>query len=235
MKVSILIPAFNEEKTILEILRRVSNEIKKIEKFTFEVIVIDDSSNDKTLELLEQNSDLYNRIIKNNTNKGKGYAIRKALEVIETDIVLIQDADLEYNPADYKILLRPFLDFDADVVYGSRFRAGQYSRVLYFWHSVANFFITLFSNFFTNLNLTDVETGYKVFKFQRLKEINLVEDSFTFEIEVTQKLSSLKPVINFYETGISYFGRSYSDGKKIGLKDAFKAFWCILRYGIFSK
>ncbi len=235
MKVTILIPAYNEEKTILEILNRVNNEIKKIQKFNFEIIVIDDFSNDKTLEILEKNESLYHRLIKNDQNFGKGYAIRRALESIETDIVLIQDADLEYNPSDYNILLRPFLDFDADVVYGSRFRAGQYSRVLYFWHSVANFFITLFSNFFTNLNLTDVETGYKVFKFQKLKQINLTEDSFTFEIEVTQKLSRLKPTINFYETGISYFGRSYSDGKKIGLKDAFKAFWCILKYGIFSK
>jgi glycosyltransferase involved in cell wall biosynthesis len=235
MKVTILIPTYNEEKTILEILNRVNNEIKKIEKFNFEIIVIDDFSNDKTLEFLEKNIGLYNRLIKNEKNYGKGYAIRKALENIETDIVLIQDADLEYNPSDYNILLRPFLDFDADVVYGSRFRAGQYSRVLYFWHSVANFFITLFSNFFTNLNLTDVETGYKVFKYQKLKEINLTENCFTFEIEVTQKLSRLKPAINFYETGINYFGRSYSDGKKIGLKDAFKAFWCILKYGIFSK
>jgi glycosyltransferase involved in cell wall biosynthesis len=235
MKVTILIPTYNEEKTILKILNRVNNEIKKIEKFNFEIIVIDDFSNDKTLEFLEKNMGLYNRLIKNEKNYGKGYAIRKALENIETDIVLIQDADLEYNPSDYNILLRPFLDFDADVVYGSRFRAGQYSRVLYFWHSVANFFITLLSNFFTNLNLTDVETGYKVFKYQKLKEINLIENSFTFEIEVTQKLSRLKPAINFYETGISYFGRSYSDGKKIGLKDAFKAFWCILKYGIFSK
>jgi glycosyltransferase involved in cell wall biosynthesis len=235
MKVTILIPTYNEEKTILKILNRVNNEIKKIEKFNFEIIVIDDFSNDKTLEFLEKNMGLYNRLIKNEKNYGKGYAIRKALENIETDIVLIQDADLEYNPSDYNILLRPFLDFNADVVYGSRFRAGQYSRVLYFWHSVANFFITLLSNFFTNLNLTDVETGYKVFKYQKLKEINLIENSFTFEIEVTQKLSRLKPAINFYETGISYFGRSYSDGKKIGLKDAFKAFWCILKYGIFSK
>jgi glycosyltransferase involved in cell wall biosynthesis len=235
MKVSILIPVYNEEKTIIEILKRVSNEILKIKFFEFEVVVIDDFSNDETGNLLDKNKSLYNLLIKNEKNYGKGFCIRKALNHINTDIVLIQDADLEYNPSDYQHLLKPFLDFNADVVYGSRFKSGQYSRVLFFWHSLANSYITLLTNVFSNYNLTDVETGYKLFKFNKLKKINLIENDFAFEVEVTLKLSNLKPSLIFYETGINYFGRTYSEGKKIKMRDAFKAIFCILKYGILTK
>jgi len=235
MKVSILIPVYNEEKTIIEILKRVNNEILKSKFFEFEVVVIDDFSNDETGNLLDKNKSLYNLLIKNEKNYGKGFCIRKALHHINTDIVLIQDADLEYNPSDYQCLLKPFLDFNADAVYGSRFRTSNYSRVLFFWHSLANSYITLLTNIFSNYNLTDVETGYKLFKFDKLKKINLVENDFAFEIEVTLKLANLKPPIIIYETGISYFGRTYSQGKKIKLQDAFKAFFCILKYGIIIK
>ena len=235
MKVSILIPVYNEEKTIIEILKRVNNEILKIKFFEFEVVVIDDFSNDETGNLLDKNKSLYNLLIKNGKNCGKGFCIRKALHHINTDIVLIQDADLEYNPSDYQHLLKPFLDFNADVVYGSRFKSGQYSRVLFFWHSLANSYITLLTNIFSNYNLTDVETGYKLFRFDKLKKINLIENDFAFEVEVTLKLSNLKPSLIIYETGINYFGRTYSEGKKIKMRDAFKAIFCILKYGILTK
>jgi glycosyltransferase involved in cell wall biosynthesis len=235
MKVSILIPVYNEEKTIIEILKRVNNEILKIKFFEFEVVVIDDFSNDQTGNLLHKNKSLYKSLIKNEKNYGKGYCIRRALHHINTDIVLIQDADLEYNPLDYQHLLKPFLDFNADVVYGSRFKSGQYSRVLFFWHSLANSYITLLTNIFSNYNLTDVETGYKLFRFDKLKKINLIENDFAFEIEVTLKLSNLKPPLIIYETGINYFGRTYSEGKKIKMRDAFKAIFCILKYGILTK
>jgi glycosyltransferase involved in cell wall biosynthesis len=235
MKVSILIPAYNEEQTIIQILKKVNDKIKEIKYFNFEIIIVDDFSNDKTVILLEQNQKLYSLLIKNDRNYGKGFCIRKALNLINADIVLIQDADLEYSPSDYNLLLKPFLDLNADVVYGSRFRSGEYSRVLFFWHKIVNFYITLLSNIFSNLNLTDVETGYKLFKLDKLKKINLLENSFAFEIEVTMKLAKLKPSIKFYEVGISYNGRSYEEGKKIGLSDAFKALYCILKYGLFVK
>lgn len=235
MKVSILIPVYNEERTIIELLQRVNTEILKIKFFEFEIVVIDDFSNDETRNLLDKNKPLYNLLIKNEKNYGKGFCIRKSLNFINTDIVLIQDADLEYNPSDYQHLLKPFLDFNADVVYGSRFKSGQYSRVLYFWHSLANWYITFLTNIFSNLNLTDVETGYKVFRFNKLKKINLVENDFAFEIEVTLKISNLKPSLIVYETGISYFGRTYKEGKKIKIQDAFKALFCIIKYGIINK
>jgi glycosyltransferase involved in cell wall biosynthesis len=235
MKVSIIIPAYNEEQTIIEILKKVNDKIQEIKYFNFEIIIVDDFSNDKTVILLEQNQKLYSLLIKNDRNYGKGFCIRKALNLINADIVLIQDADLEYSPSDYNLLLKPFLELNADVVYGSRFRSGEYSRVLFFWHKIVNFYITLLSNIFSNLNLTDVETGYKLFKLEKLKKINLLENSFAFEIEVTMKLAKLKPSIKFYEVGISYNGRSYEEGKKIGLSDAFKAIYCILKYGLFVK
>lgn len=235
MKVSIIIPAYNEERTIIEILKKVNDKIQEIKYFNFEIIIVDDFSNDKTVILLEQNQKLYSLLIKNDRNYGKGFCIRKALNLINADIVLIQDADLEYSPSDYNLLLKPFLELNADVVYGSRFKSGEYSRVLFFWHKIVNFYITLLSNIFSNLNLTDVETGYKLFKLEKLKKINLLENSFAFEIEVTMKLAKLKPSIKFYEVGISYNGRSYEEGKKIGLSDAFKAIYCILKYGLFVK
>ena len=234
-KVSIVIPVYNEENTITIILNKINEEIKKIKEFSFEIIVMNDNSNDKTLTLLEENKDLYTLLITNPKNSGKGYCIRNSLNFLSGEIVLIQDADLEYLPNEYSKLLLPFIKFDADAVYGSRFKSSEINKILLFWHSVANKLITLICNMFANYNLTDVETGFKVFKTDLLKKMNLTENSFAFEIEATLKLSKMNQKINLYEVGINYFGRSYSEGKKIGLKDAFIAFICIIKYGFKKK
>ena len=232
MKVSILIPLYNEEKTIINILSQVQEEIKKLNEFTFEVIVINDGSYDNSKKLLEENSPLYNHLISFNSNKGKGFAIREGLKKITGQVVLIQDSDLEYLPHNYKNLLQPFKKYEAQVVYGSRFKSIETNRVLFFWHMIANKIITFFSNFFSNLNFTDVETGYKVFKADVIKTIELKENSFAFEIEVTQKIAKIKPKLRIFEVGISYFGRTYNEGKKIGFKDAVLALVSIVKYGI---
>ena len=232
MKVSILIPLYNEEKTIINILSQVQEEIKKLNEFTFEVIVINDGSYDNSKKLLEENSPLYNHLISFNSNKGKGFAIREGLKKITGQVVLIQDSDLEYLPHNYKNLLEPFKKYKAQVVYGSRFKSIETNRVLFFWHMIANKIITFFSNFFSNLNFTDVETGYKVFKADVIKTIELKENSFAFEIEVTQKVAKIKPQLRIFEVGISYFGRTYNEGKKIGFKDAVLALVSIVKYGI---
>lgn len=234
-KVSIVIPVYNEEKTIIIILKKINEEIKKIKEFIFEIIVVNDFSNDQTLPLLEKNKNLFNLLINNEKNFGKGYCIRKSLNFLQGEIVLIQDADLEYLPIEYPKLLMPFLFYQADAVYGSRFKSTEINRVLLFWHSVANKLITLFCNLFADYNLTDVETGFKIFKRDLLKSMNLIENSFAFEIEVTMKLSKMRPKVNLYEVGINYFGRSYAEGKKIGLKDAIMAFFCILKYSLARK
>jgi len=174
-------------------------------------------------------------LITNPKNSGKGYCIRNSLNFLSGEIVLIQDADLEYLPNEYSKLLLPFIKFDADAVYGSRFKNSDINKILLFWHSVANKLITLLCNMFANYNLTDVETGFKVFKTDLLKKMNLTENSFAFEIEATLKLSKMNKKINLYEVGINYFGRSYSEGKKIRLKDAFMAFICIIKYGFKKK
>ena len=229
MKVSIIIPCYNEQSTIKEIINKINSQ-SNIEK---EIIVIDDFSNDKTREILEK--DLKNnihKIILNERNYGKGYSIKKGIESASGDCIIIQDADLEYDPTDYKKLLDPIINGVADVVYGSRFIGTSERRVLYFWHTIGNKLLTLLSNIFSNLNLTDMEVGYKVFKSNVLKEINLVENRFGFEPEVTAKIA--KKNIRIYEVGISYFGRKYSEGKKITWKDGFSAIRCILKYNLFK-
>ena len=231
MKVSVIVPLYNEEKTIVNILSKIQDEIIKLDKFNFEIIVINDGSNDNSKKLLEENPSLYNTLISLSDNRGKGFAIREGLKKVSGEIILIQDADLEYLPHNYKNLLEPFKEYNADVVYGSRLVYAEIHRVLFFWHVIANKIITFCSNLFANLNLTDVETGYKVFKSDLLKKIDLKENSFAFEIEVTQKIAKIKPKLIIFEVGISYFGRTYNEGKKIRFKDAIYAIIAIFKYG----
>jgi len=228
MKLSIIIPCYNEQSTIKEIINKINSQ-PDIDK---EIIVVDDCSVDKTKEILENEiKESVHKVIFNNQNYGKGYSIRKGIENSSGDYILIQDADLEYDPSDYKKLLNPIIDGVADVVYGSRFLGSSERRVLYFWHTVGNKFLTLFSNMLSNLNLTDMEVGYKVFKSSLLKEINLKEDRFGFEPEITAKIA--KKNIKIYEVGVKYFGRKYSEGKKITWKDGFSAIRCIVKYNLF--
>jgi len=230
MKVSILVPLYNEERTIISILSKIQNEIKKLSNFSFEIIVVNDGSNDNSKKLLEENSSLYTKLISFNNNQGKGFAIKEGLKKISGEIVLIQDADLEYLPHNYNNLLEPFQKYEAQVVYGSRFKSSKTNKVLLFWHMIANKIITFFSNFFSNLNFTDVETGYKVFRSDVIKKIDLKENSFAFEVEITQKIAKIKPKLKIFEVGISYIGRNYNEGKKIGFRDAIYAFIAIIKY-----
>ncbi len=230
---SVLIPVFNERPTIAEILRRVAAvDISK------EIIVVDDGSDDGTREYLQQLvrrehelGDL--RLLLHPRNLGKGAAIRTALHSVGGDILLIQDADLEYDPRDYPRLLAPVLEGKADVVYGSRFTGSEAHRVLFFWHMVGNRFLTLLSNMFTNLNLTDMETCYKLFRADVLRRIEIEEQRFGFEPEVTAKAARLG--LRIYEVGIGYSGRTYGEGKKIGWKDGVRALYCILKYGLLRR
>ena len=233
--ISILIPVYNEENTILLILEKINKEIRAIKSFKFEIIVINDGSKDNTNNLLKENTHLYNEYINNAQNRGKGFAIKLGLERAKNEIILIQDADLEYLPNNYEQLLIPFLTVDADVVYGSRFRTTHYNRVMFFWHYLANNIITITSNIFTNLNFSDVEVGFKLFKKKLLNKITLQEKSFGFEIELTHKLAKIKPQVKFFEVGISYNARSYKEGKKIGFMDALRAFYCIFKYSFLKK
>jgi len=230
MKISIIIPCFNEEKTLSQII----DKVLKFKSFEKEIIIVDDCSEDNTPHIINDLLIKFDEIksIKHEKNYGKGAGIKSGLEISTGDIILIQDADLEYNPEDYDSLLEPFLKTDADVVYGSRFLGGRYVRLSFFWHYVANKFLTTLCNTFTNLNMTDMETGYKLFKSKAIKSIDLKEKSFGIEPEITIKLAKKK--YNFYEVPISYSGRSYDEGKKIGLKDAFKAVYCIIRYRFFD-
>ena len=219
-KLSIIIPCYNEKSTINIILKKVTESLKKYQIMNYEIIIVDDCSNDGTKELLnnlthEEKTNIYFH----ERNLGKGAAIQTALKYISGDITIIQDADLEYDPFDYNKLLIPFFETNADVVYGSRFLGGgKYVRIHFFWHYLANKILTFICNLFINLNLTDMETGYKVFRSSVLKNISLKEKTFAFEPEITIKLSKKK--CKFYEVPITYNGRSYEDGKKIGLKDA---------------
>ena len=230
MKTSIIIPCYNEEKTIEKIIDKVRDNINS----PYEIIVIDDGSTDKTRLILENNlKNKINELLINEKNYGKGFSIKKGIEATTGDIIIIQDADLEYDPKDYAKLIEPIKNGFADVVYGSRFIGSDEKRVLYFWHMVGNKFLTLLSNMLTNLNLTDMEVCYKVFKSDIIKKINLREKRFGFEPEITAKISKQK--IRIYEVGVKYYGRTYAEGKKITWKDGFRAIWCIFYYNLFSK
>ena len=226
MKLSVVIPVFNEAKTIREIIKRVQDV--SIEK---ELIIVDDCSKDGTQDILRTLSDSNIRVIVHKENMGKGAAIRTGLQQVSGDVVVIQDADLEYNPQEYHRLLQPILDGRADVVFGSRFLTTEERRVLYFWHFLGNTFLTFLSNMFTNLNLSDMETGFKVFKAEVIRNISIEENRFGFEPEITAKIAKRR--YRIYEVGISYSGRDYSEGKKIGWKDGVRAIWCILKYNLF--
>jgi glycosyltransferase involved in cell wall biosynthesis len=226
MKLSVVIPVYNEVNTIKELLGKV--KAVDIEK---EIILVDDFSTDGTREILEGINDSGTRVLLHEKNMGKGAALRTGFGSITGDIVIIQDADLEYDPNEYHKILHPILDGTADVVYGSRFRGSEYHRVLFFWHMVGNKFLTLLSNMFTNLTLTDMETCYKAFRREVLEKVTIEEDRFGFEPEITAKIARLGARI--YEVGISYAGRSYAEGKKIGWRDGLSAVWCILKYNLF--
>lgn len=229
MKLSVLIPTYNEEIYILKTLKKV-NEQKN--KFNLEIIISDDGSTDQTISILNKNKNLFDKLISNKKNLGKGAALKIGLTNCSGDIIVIQDADLEYNPDEYTDLIDPFLKNEADIVYGSRFLGSKTKRVLYFKNRIANFFLTLIVNLLTNLNFTDVETGYKAFRKDILKDIVLKENSFAFEIEFTMKIAKLQKKI--YEVGISYNGRTVEEGKKIKLKDGFFALYSIFKYRFFN-
>ena len=234
MLISIIVPVYNEEKTVKEILEKI-NELdfwSKNTNLSKEIIVVDDKSIDGTIEKLKnlKNSGKIDNLIFHEINQGKGAAIRSGLKEAIGEIIITQDADLEYDPKDYSRLIKPIIDGKADVVYGSRFLGGTSDghRVLYFWHRVANSILTLFSNILTDMNLTDMETGYKAFKKDSLKNITLKENRFGFEPEITIKLA--KKRLRFFEVSVSYNGRTYEEGKKIGLKDGIRALYCLIRY-----
>ncbi len=225
MKISIVIPCFNEANTIEYLVQAVLSAPLT----NREIIIVDDYSTDSTREILRTKIDgLVDKIIYHESNQGKGAALRTGFSNVTGDVVIIQDADLEYNPQEYPELLKPILDGKADVVYGSRFHGGKEHRVIYFWHYKGNQFLTLLSNMFTNLNLTDMETCYKVFRIGILKKIKIQENRFGFEPEITAKIAKLG--CRIYEVGISYSGRTYDEGKKISWKDGLRAIWCILKY-----
>jgi glycosyltransferase involved in cell wall biosynthesis len=229
MKISVVIPCFNERNTIEQIVRTVRTSSVQ----NLEIIVVDDCSTDGTVEILRDKvAGLADQIVYQPANAGKGAALRAGFAAATGEVVLIQDADLEYDPKDYGTLLEPILSGNADAVYGSRFMGGHPHRVLYFWHMVGNRFLTLLSNMFTNLNLTDVETGYKAFRASIVKGLDLRENRFGFEPEITAKLAKTR--CRMYEVGVSYNGRTYREGKKVGWRDGFRAIYAIVRYNLFA-
>ncbi len=234
---SIVIPAYNEERTIHRILDKVK-AVELIGGFQKELIITNDCSRDDTegaiRRYMEANPELNIRYLKHEVNQGKGAALHTGIQHASGEYIIIQDADLEYDPNEYNILLRPILDGFADVVFGSRFMGGRPHRILFYWHSIGNKFLTNLSNMFTNLNLTDMETCYKMFRSDMLKSLPLREKRFGFEPEVTAKISRV-PGVRIYEVGISYYGRTYAEGKKIGAKDGFRAIYCILKYNLLAK
>lgn len=234
---SVIIPAFNEAGTIKIILEKIIS-VQLIRKIQREVIVVDDASTDDTSSQVEtfanEHPKVKIRLIKQDINQGKGAAIHRGIDEATGDFIVIQDADTEYNPEEYNTLLQPVLDGFADVVYGSRFVGGEPHRILFFWHSLGNKLLTTLSNMFTNLNLTDMETGYKLFRAEMLKLLLLKENRFGFEPEVTAKMARI-PNVRIYEVGISYYGRTYEEGKKIDWRDGFRAIYCVLKYNIFDR
>lgn len=233
---SVIVPAYNEENTIQRILHKIG-EVELMGGTQKEIIVVNDCSADNTerrvREFQEQHPEMNIVYKKHEVNKGKGAALRTGIQSATGDFVIVQDADLEYDPNEFNILMKPILDGFADVVYGSRFMGGRPHRILFFWHTIGNKMLTFASNMFTNLNLTDMETCYKMFRREIIQGITLKENRFGFEPEVTAKIAKI-PKVRIYEVGISYYGRTYEEGKKIGMKDAFRALYCIIRYNLFS-
>ena len=232
MKISVIIPCYNEEHTILKVIKSVHESLNRYE---YEIILVDDGSTDNTKVLLDEYSrrDDKVEVIYHDINSGKGSSLRTGFNAAIGDVVIIQDADLEYDPSEYSKLFKPIQDGKADVVYGSRFKSGDTTRVLFFWHKMGNLFLTGLSNLLTNLNLTDIETCYKVFRKEILDQITIEENRFGFEPEITAKISKIRPRVRIYEVGISYYGRTYEEGKKITWIDGFRAIYVILKHNLF--
>lgn len=229
MKLSIIIPCYNESSTILSLIDAVKQSPIKDR----EIIIVDDGSKDGTRDILRELKDPEVRVFFHKANQGKGAALRTGFQEATGDICIVQDADLEYDPQEFPVVIEPILEGKADVVFGSRFQSGRPHRVVYFWHRIGNGVLTLMSNFFTDLNLSDMETCYKAFRREVIQSINIRENRFGFEPEVTAKVAKMN--LRIYEVGISYYGRTYDEGKKIGWRDGFRAIYCILKYNLWSK
>ena len=229
MKLSIIIPCYNESSTIISLI----NAVKQSPVTDKEIIIVDDGSKDGTRDILDQLSDPEVRVIFHKVNQGKGAALRTGFQEATGDICIVQDADLEYDPREFPLVIQPIVEDKADVVFGSRFQSGRPHRVVYFWHRIGNGILTLMSNFFTDLNLSDMETCYKAFRREVIQSINIRENRFGFEPEVTAKIAKMN--LRIYEVGISYYGRTYDEGKKIGWKDGVRAVYCILKYNLWAK